>query len=694
MNLWNKKRSRTKTKIKNLADNRIKIIMAVIFLFGLAVIGKLYYLQIMYSGYYVSLAAGQHEAERNISSSRGRIFFQDKKNTLENEKLFPVATNKEFALLYVKPSEIENNDQAEYYADMLYEVLDKTKTAEIIKNRISEENDKSIKVIKDEILKLQAEKQDTATLSKNLETFIDEYNLNSPSKIEALVNIQKENIIKNYLNILNKKSDPYEPIKKKVDINILKNVYLASAKYQGWDIAGNVEFKNNVLYYNNEAGKEKVLDLKVIGFEMESFRYYPEANLSSHIIGFLGFEGDEKKGYNGIEGYFNEELSGQAGKVKAERDAKGNLTIINNRVFENAKDGNDIILTIDHSIQFTVCQKLNAAVLRHGADGGSAIVIDPKNGAILAMCSFPDYDPNDYKNVENSNIFNNPAIFDQYEPGSIFKAITMAAGLDQNKVSPDTTFNDTGSVKIANYTIENSDHKAHGMVTMANVLELSLNTGAIYVMRKIGPPIFENYLKNFGFGEKTGIELKTESKGDIRSLNDKKNKELYSATASFGQGISVTPLQMVMAFGAVANGGILMKPYIVNKIIKPGGEEAITSSRQIRRVISERASMLLGGMLVNVVEKGHGKKAGVKGYYVAGKTGTAQIPKKDGRGYEENAHIGSFAGFAPADDPAFAMIVRIDHPRDVEWAESSAAPLFGEIAEFILNYKQIAPTRK
>jgi len=271
----------------------------------------------------------------------------------------------------------------------------------------------------------------------------------------------------------------------------------------------------------------------------------------------------------------------------------------------------------------------------------------------------------------------------------------MAMALDQEKVTPETTYNDTGRVVIAKYNIENSDRKSNGVQTMTNVLEKSLNTGVIFAMRKIGSDKFKEYVKFFGFGEKTGIELEGESGGDMKNLvKEKGNKELYAATASFGQGIAVTPLQMVNAFAAIANGGILMKPYVVQKIIKNDGSIVETQPRQMRRVISEKTAMLLGGMLVNVVENGHGQRAGVKGYYVAGKTGTAQIPKKNGRGYEERAHIGSFAGFAPANNPRFTMLVRIDHPRDVEWAESSAAPLFGEIAEFILNYWQVPAERR
>jgi len=211
-------------------------------------------------------------------------------------------------------------------------------------------------------------------------------------------------------------------------------------------------------------------------------------------------------------------------------------------------------------------------------------------------------------------------------------------------------------------------------------------------MRSIGPDLFSEYVKKFGFGEKTGIELEGESKGDIKNLVKKPVGELYAATASFGQGMAATPIQIAAAFLTLANNGIMMQPYIVKEIIKPDGAKIETQPKTVGRIISEKAATVLGGMMVNVVENGHGKKAGVKGYYVAGKTGTAQVPAKNG-GYQAGAHIGSFAGFAPASNPKFVMLVRIDQPRDVEWAESSAAPLFGELAEYMLNYWQVPKER-
>jgi cell division protein FtsI/penicillin-binding protein 2 len=348
-------------------------------------------------------------------------------------------------------------------------------------------------------------------------------------------------------------------------------------------------------------------------------------------------------------------------------------------------------LTLDRNIEFFVCEKIKAAVERHGADGGSVVVMDPKSGAILAMCSYPDFDPNEYSKTEDINVFNNPATFYQYEPGSIFKAITIAAALDLEKVTPTTTYNDEGFVKVDDRTIKNSDEKAHGVQTMTDVLDESLNTGAVFAVQKIGAESFKKYVEDFGFGETVGIGLDFESSGNISSLS--KKGAIWSATGSFGQGISVTPIQVVAAFGAIANGGKLMKPYIIDEIRKSNGEIIKAEQKVIRQVISSRTATLLGGMLASVVEHGHGKRAGVPGYYVAGKTGTAQVAKKDGSGYERDVTIGSFVGFAPVEDPKFVMLVKIDHPRDTIWAEATAAPLFGEIAKFMLNYFKVPPSR-
>lgn len=628
---------------KNILEknSRLNIVLAVIFLLAGMIILKLYILQIKNVDLYTALASDQHQAYSELQPLRGQIFIQD--NREGEQSLYPIATNKEFALVYAKPDEIEDPEKT---ANILYDMFDKEEIEKLVDKIIAE---------------------DKTFYPENY----DELTPEQKEEIENLKKAKKELEIENrekakkeeYQTKLSKKGDPYEPLKNKV-----------------------AEEKMNEL---------KAMNIKGIDFIMQEHRYYPETDIGGQMIGFVGFKDEIMTGQYGLEGFFNSELSGKAGSVKAERAAGGKLIIISDREYQKPEDGSDLVLTINRSIQFETCTKLREAVLRHGADSGSVIILDPKTGAILAMCSWPDYDPNNYNETSNINIYNNPAIFYQYEPGSIFKAITMAAGLDQGKVTPETTYEDKGQLKIQNYLIKNSDFDqagGHGVVNMSFVLESSLNTGAIFVMQKTGEDIFSDYVKKFGFGEKTGIELETEADGDIKNLLRKKKRPVEVATATFGQGLTVTPLQMVSAYAAIANGGILMKPYLVKEIIKPNGEHSTTEPQQVRRVISERASALLSGMLVNVVEKGHGKKAAVKGYYIGGKTGTAQVPKKGG-GYETNAHIGSFCGYGPIDDPKFVMLVKLDNPRDVEWAESSAAPLFGEIARFILNYYQI-PTER
>ena len=225
---------------------------------------------------------------------------------------------------------------------------------------------------------------------------------------------------------------------------------------------------------------------------------------------------------------------------------------------------------------------------------------------------------------------------------------------------------------------------------MTTVLEESLNTGAIFAARQIGPELFEEYVKKFGFGESTGIQLDNEAAGDVSPLSQQ--KEIYMATASFGQGITVTPLQILAAFGALANDGKLMKPYVVDEVIKPNDVRIKTEPQVVRQVVSAETAAKISAMLAGVVQKGHGQRAGVEGYFVGGKTGTAQIPLEGSRGYDPHQTIGTFIGFAPVDNPAFVMLAKIDRPKDVQFAESSAAPLFGEIAKFLLPYLGVAPT--
>ncbi len=429
-----------------------------------------------------------------------------------------------------------------------------------------------------------------------------------------------------------------------------------------------------------------------INFLKTAARFYPEVGLGGQLIGFVAEDkSGGLRGQYGIEGAFDAVLAGTPGRLVAEKDASGRRLTFGSTKLQPAVNGADIILTLDRTIQFKACELIQRAVHKHSADAGSLIVMEPNTGAILALCSAPDFNPTEYNKVKELKILNNPVTLDAYEPGSVFKPFTLAAGLDTDKITPKTTYVDTGAEKLDKFVIRNSDGKAHGVQNMTTVLAESLNTGTIFVQRLLGRDIFRRYVEGFGFGQKTKLELSPEAKGNVMSLAQK--GDIFGATASFGQGVTVTPLQLIRAYAALGNGGRLMQPYLIDVIHHPDGSRVQTEPRFVAQPISARTSRLISGMLVAVVEQGHGKRAGVPGYWVAGKTGTAQVPRTDGPGYQTDVTIGSFVGYAPASDPKFVMLVKIDHPRDVQWAESSAAPLFGEMAKFLLTYFRVPPER-
>ncbi|MDA3840186.1 MAG: penicillin-binding protein 2 [Patescibacteria group bacterium] len=645
-------------------NNRINVVIAIIFLLWLAVVYRLYYLQVANHDLYIALASSQHQVLNKLEPERGKIFIQDRGDGEERD-LYPIATNKEFAHIFAVPKDIENPEEA---ADKIYEILFREDVEKEVEEMLNDEKrdeiinelDSLVGLSEEEILSKKVELENNQKSLLSDEEYAEFLNI----KREANISLKKNEIVDEFKNKFSKKNDPYEPIKDKVD----------------------------------EEGLGKVLEQNIpgISYLMQKHRYYPE-DFSSHISGFYGYSSDEKKGLYGLEGFFDVELSGKAGLIKAERDAQGNVIIVNDMEYDKEQNGSDLVLTIDRTIQFTACTKLKESAERHGADAGSVIVMRPQTGEIVAMCSYPDYDPNNYREAENSEVYNNQAIFGQYEPGSVFKTITMAAGLDTGAITPKTIYEDKGSIMIEGWPkpIKNSDfstHGAWGWADMSSVLENSLNTGVIFAMEKTGDKIFTQYVKDFGFGEKEGIELETEAPGDISNLLRKTIRPVDSAVASFGQGITATPLQLINSYAAIANGGKLMKPYLVAEMIDSNGTKSVTQARELKRVISEKTALILSGMLVNVVDGGHAKLAAVDGYYVAGKTGTAQVADDVTKGYGEKT-IHTFVGFSPVEEPEFVMLVRLDDPKDVYYSASSAAPLFGDIAEFILNYWKIPKER-
>jgi len=408
------------------------------------------------------------------------------------------------------------------------------------------------------------------------------------------------------------------------------------------------------------------LHLAGVGTSPESGRYYPLETLAADVAGFFGFRNDTRVGQYGVEGYYEDELNDQNGTI------------------------DQLILSIDPHVQFKLEEALKAAIDKWQAAGGSAIVMEPSTGRILAMADEPTFDPNNYSQTNDISVFSDTAISGQYELGSVFKPITMAAVLNEHVVTPDTTYNDTGADVISGYTIRDFDSKAHGITTMTQVLEKSLNLGAIFAEQQIPHDIFLKYIEDFGFGKKTGVDMQGEVSGDVRNVQN--GKDLEFAAASFGQGISVTPLQMLTAISAIANGGELMTPYVVDKKVYRDGSVETVAPQQVRQVISKDTSDTLTKMLVSVVENGY-DKAKVPGYFIAGKTGTAQIPNPDKRGYSDQV-LHTFVGYAPAYSPRFAVLIKLDKPQGVNFASSSLAPTFSNIMAYLLTYYEVPPDIK
>jgi len=462
-----------------------------------------------------------------------------------------------------------------------------------------------------------------------------------------------------------------------------------------WDLFMNLENHPNAAYVPilkriTENQKQKLQEKTVTGirFERHPYRYYPEGTVGAHVIGFFGLdEHGTSVGNYGIEGFFNDELSGEQGAVHGERDALGAWIPLGKREYRPAKDGVDITLTIDRTIQNEVCTDLARRAQEFEAAGAAAVVMDPKTGAILSMCSYPLFDPNTYNEVEDIQHFNNRAIFTAYEPGSIFKPLIMAAALDREVLTPETTFEDEGEVQISEFRIKNAGNKKYGEVSMRRVIIDSINTGMIFVAERLGAKNIQEYVEEFDFGEKTGVRLHTEVAGDVSSLE--KDGFIFAATASYGQGITATPLQMVQAYSAIANGGKMTKPYLVEYIEADGEIVYEAKSGQHSVVLSPRSAAIAADMMAGVIDEGTSWVAGVDGYRLAGKTGTAQIAAGAGYGEETNQ---SFIGFGPVEDPKYIMIIKFEKP-NTRYATYSAAPVFGELSRFILQYMQIPPSR-
>ena len=583
-----------------LQRRRLGYFPALLVLFGLVLMARLFYLQVLSHGRYTAQATREHTRKYEVPARRGELYVQD------NGGLAPLALNQTLKLMY---------------ADPRY-VTDKPGTA----------------------AKLAAVTGGSA----------DEYEQRLENGIE------------------------YAVLADKVPSDV--------------------------------ADKVKKLNLAGIGLVDRDYRTYPEGQLAAQVLGFVNVDGI---GQYGVEGYLNDKLSGTPGQLAAKTDTHGIPIATADNVVKPPTDGTSYVLTIDRNVQAMAEQELQQQVQKVKAKSGSIVVMDPSTGAVTAMANYPTYDPNQYSSVKDYADFVNQTVSNPFEPGSGLKVFTMAAGLDQGKVNPDSTYNDPGCYKVDDRQVcDATGDKPGPDKTMTVVLRDSLNTGVMYVLRMLGGDpnnftlagkklLYSYFTKHFGFGLQTGIEQANEAAGVVSQPTNAAGNNVKYANMSFGQGLTVTMIQMVEAMAAIANGGKLYQPRLVAASMNPDGSLKTVAPKLLSdHVMSANAISELNQMLQVVVQHGSGYLAGQAnpGYKIAGKTGTAQIPKPDGTGYIDGANIGSFVGFAPADNPKFVVMVRINEPSvncdgaQCGYAEYTTVPVFGDVCKWLFKYYGIPPS--
>ena len=439
---------------------------------------------------------------------------------------------------------------------------------------------------------------------------------------------------------------------------------------------------------STEAEKVQALNAEGIGMFYEPNRHYPQGQLAGQLIGFVG---RDSEGLEGLELKYNEYVRGETGSSVAERDALGRRVLVQGVEGLHIPPGSDIHLTLDTSIQHMAEKELEASILKYRAKAGVAVVVEPFTGEILALANYPSFDPNHYAK-QSAEQRRNRAVTDSFEPGSTFKTILAAAALEEGVVGKDDLFYcEMGKYSFAGRVIH--DTHPHGWLPFSKILQVSSNIGFTKVAEKLKKERFFKYIEKFGFGEPTGLDVPGEVAGLLRKPDKWSGVDL--ATHGFGQGLSTTPMQLVMAYAAIANGGFLMRPYVMRRVVSAKGETVMENEpRVVRRVVSQNTATLLASMLRDVTaEGGTGAMANVDGFDVAGKTGTAQKADPVHGGYAAKKRVASFVGFVPADQPRLVALVLIDEPEVNVYGGVVAAPVFRNIAQGALRHLAIAPQK-
>lgn len=442
---------------------------------------------------------------------------------------------------------------------------------------------------------------------------------------------------------------------------------------------------------SDKADEISALKLSGVRLYRERWRFYPGNSMASNAVGFMAYKEDELAGRYGLERYYENVLSRNNDSVFVNFFAEIFSNIQDSLIGDKAMEG-DIVTSIEPSVQAFLEQELKKTNEKWSSEYSGGIIMNPKTGAIYAMGISPSFDLNNFQDVRNPKVFSNPMVENVYEMGSIIKPLTLASAIDAGAISANTTYFDSGSMTLNGRTFSNFDGKARGLVSMQEVLNQSLNTGVAFAVSKMGKENFAKYMMSFGIGEETGIDLPSETHGLVENL--KSPRDIEYATASFGQGIALTPIATVRALATLGNGGLLINPHIVKKInYKIGGSKKITPNPG-KQVLSKETSEEISRMLVNTVDNALlGGTVKIPNYSVAAKTGTAQVAKEDGRGYYENKYLHSFFGYFPAYDPKFLVFMYTMDPKGIRYASETLTHSFMDVTKFLINYYEIPPDR-
>jgi cell division protein FtsI/penicillin-binding protein 2 len=609
------------------AHNRTKILLLILVFLFLGVVGRLFYWQVLHRSTLQAQAENQYTRTVPVSAHRGKIFTSDGYMLVDNAKVYR---------LFAEPNVLKEDPAmiASALAPLLVNLT--PAPAPVPTPAVSSSGSTMLATSSATPLPLPAL---------------------TPAQIARATAQQIESIRQDVLAKLSDKNSKWVALKNKID----------------------------------EQTKQKIDDLHIhgLGFDEYEVRDYPEASMAAQVTGFVGKDKDgNDQGYFGVEGALDRELKGRAQQQSFLKDALGFHLLFDQQTQPQQTDGRDVVLTIRRDMQFAVEDLLQKGIEKYGAASGEVLVMEPSTGKILAMASWPSYDQAHFQDFDPS-LYKNPSLTDTYEPGSIFKVLTVAAGVDSKVIDENTTCTSCASARqIGQYTIKTWNDQYHPDITMNDALAKSDNVAMIFISELLGKDRFLEYVHKFGIGDEAHIDLQEDTGTPLRKDKDWKTIDL--ATGSFGQGIVTNGVQMVRAVGAIANHGTMMRPTIIEKVTDPTqGTDSISTPVVERQVVSSTTADTVSKMMIYAAETGEAKWVASKHYLVAAKTGTAQVPI--GGHYDDTRTIASFIGFAPADNPKFVMLVKLHEPKTSPWAAETAAPLWYEIANrlfLLLNVPQ------